>query len=222
MPGIFSIPKERYGESVSIFSGELPRVAGEVVDGMIAVGAPNRDIYGDVFVDDPDDPDDQPPLWDVVSDEVGAVLVWYRVNGRWVLPNAQCTPGQPLADDPPELDKDSDFACDSRRGRFYSSDLIDFAGNASRFAKFGAKVQIVVDTEEAPNRRRPLLVASALEDRGGSGSVKWFDIDFPDNYDEDDYPFLTTPLQQRSTQLFYSNAPSWAGRIGTGLRRLTT
>ncbi len=214
MPGIFSIPEERYGESVSIFSGELPRISGETVDGLIAVGAPKRDIYGDVFVDDPDDDDDEGPEWDVVSREVGGAFLWYRVNGRWILPNAECVDGQPLASDPPELDKDEDFFCDSRWGRFMSTDLVDFGGNFSRFAEFGTKVQIVVDTEESNNRRRPLLVVSALKDRGGSGSVKWFDIDFPDNYDEDDYPFPHDPFATTVYPGSFNGAPLWAGRIG--------
>ena len=74
MAGIYSIPEERYGESVSLFSGELPKISGKDVTGIIAIGAPERDIYANVPI--PDDPkkEDPPPNWQPVSEKAGASL----------------------------------------------------------------------------------------------------------------------------------------------------
>ena len=172
MPGIFSIPEERYGGVRVGDSGELPRISGETVDGLHCRWLPKRDIYGDVFVDDPDNDDDEGPEWDVVSREVGGAFLWYRsVNGRWVLPNAECVDGQPLAGDPPELDKDEDFFCDSRWvsrfgvNRTWLISAVTFLGSRS----LGPKFKSLSDTEESNNCRRPLLVVSALKDRWVSG-----------------------------------------------------
>ncbi|MBC02971.1 MAG: hypothetical protein CMJ34_06675 [Phycisphaerae bacterium] len=236
MAGIFSIPEERYGESVSIFSGELPRIDGQDVDGVLAIGAPRRSV----FAYDKCDVDQDGQFWELLAEpnfgcevdpdcpescdfvlgteEAGAVFVWYRVNGRWVLPNAQsvdCEAGlAPLPSDPPDITKDDDFFNDSRRGRFYSTDLVDFGGFTPEFSEFGHKVQVVVDTEESASDRIPLLLASSLFGRGGSGGVKFIDLVPPDEYEFSDYPFAYDPLASTTFPQVYNSAPFWARRIG--------
>ena len=189
MAAPFSIPGERYGASVSLFTGELPSVGGLTVDGVLAIGAPNRDIlsYDECDINNngqlwelfaqpnPDDcdkiecPENACGLFVRGVEEAGAVFVWYRVNGEWVIPGAD--PSCVFGDDPPELDENSSFTCDVRRGRFYSSDLTDFNNpSLASFGQFGHCVQVVVDTEEDGDDRSVLLIASALFGRGGPGA----------------------------------------------------
>ena len=237
MAAPFSIPGERYGASVSLFTGELPSVGGLNVDGVLAVGAPNRDILSydecdinnngqlwELFAQPDFDECEQNPCPDACElfvrgvEEAGAVFVWYRVNGEWIIPGGD--PACVFGDNPPELDEDSSFTCDVRRGRFYSSDLTDFNNpSLASFGQFGHCVQVVVETEENGDDRSVLLIASALFGRGGSGSVKWINLASPDEYDPDDFPDAEPldPLGAGTYPEFYSGAPSWANRIGFDL-----
>ena len=197
MGEIVSIPGERYGSSVSI------------TDGMIAIGAPNRDEYAW----DGCDTDGDGRYWETFAQppfncdpaccvnvfgarQAGAAFVWYWDSSTlsWRLPNTNVVrdkDGIVVQQDEPDLEEDEDFFLDMRNGIFKSKDTVELGGSAAEFGEFGFSVSIATDREEEdPEDRVTVLSVANRQGRGGSGGIRWFHLYAPGQFNLDEFDLI--------------------------------
>ena len=227
MGEIVSIPGERYGTSVSI------------TDGMIAIGAPNRDEYAW----DGCDTDGDGRYWETFAQppfncdpaccvnifgarQSGAAFVWYWDSSTlsWRLPNTNVVrdkDGIVVRQDEPDLEEEDDFFLDMRNGMFKSKDTVELGGIAAEFGEFGFSVSISTDREEEdPEDRVTVLSVASRQDRGGSGGIRWFHLYAPGEFTLSDFDLIYDPYIENTYPEGFGQAPLWAGQIGYSLDTL--